>query len=262
MSRGVNSVELPHMLIASEATIGQTSVVHMQTARAPPSKQPFVNLNFNFDFNCDTNHNTTDSPKSTHQGHSDKTITMAKKKATQPSLSKRLGIAYMSNRQSRLLSLPAELRISIWEYVCAGIEFDINVNARKCANSRKHKIGILGVCKQIRKEVTPICLGLTVFKWKEGLLVQRGEELLAGLALEHAGKIRRFCIVPRFGEISEDAGYRQTDVVDWEITQSSGCMRLGLEGLGIMKIDVELELRLPNGKLVQTNDPKSLLMEQ
>lgn len=85
---------------------------------------------------------------------------------------------------------------------------------------------------------------------------------MAGLAVKHAEKIRRFCIVPFYEEISEDARYRRIDVVDWEITQSSGWMCLGLGFLDIKKSDVELELRLPNGEWMRTNDPKSLLMEQ
>ena len=234
----------------------------MQTARAPPSKHPFVNLNININSNFDTNHNATDESRSTQQGHYDTTITMAKKKATRPSLSKRLGIAYMSNRQTRLLSLPAELRISIWECVCAGTELNINVNPAKGTNSRKHKVGILGVCKQIREEIAPIYFGFAVFKLEKGPAVQSKRGWVAGLAYKHAWKLKRICVVPSIGKISEDAVERQLDVEFWEMTQSNVWICSMWDGLDLGKSDVELELRLPDGKTVRTNDPKTLLMEQ
>lgn len=187
---------------------------------------------------------------------------MATIQASQPSLSDPIAIAYSKNQQSRLLSLAAELRNIIWEYVCAGSEVEVNLKVPKSTQPPKHNIGILGACKQIRGEAIPIYFSLTVFRYRDNRQVQAVEAWLAGLALQHKDVIKRFCVVLQRGRVSEDAATRRLDALHLKLRQMSAWRNMVMEGFDAKQSDVELELRLPDGEMVRTSDPKALLMWQ
>lgn len=187
----------------------------------------------------------------------DRTAAMALVRGSLPSLCDQQTIAYYKNHQTPLLSLPAELRIAIWEYVCAGNEVEINIRAAKTDYSPKRN-SLLAICKQIREEAAPIYFNFTTFKHSGILTVGNIRPWSSSLAPEHLEKIKRLRVKPNHSVGGMRSNNRELALF-WRI-QAHAWRTFSARGFKIQRTDIELELIMFGYTVEVTNDPVGSVM--